>query len=325
MDDRGELVSVIVPVYKVEEYLRECIDSIIGQTYRNLEIILVDDGSPDNCGEICEEYARNDRRITVYHKENGGLSDARNYGIARAHGEYLTFVDSDDVIKANFVEETLRLIHKYDADIAMTGTHIFRDSPNWSKYSEAKDYCLSPHDTLREALYQRKFDHGAWAKLYRHETWGNTEYPKGFYYEDAVTTYKIIFNSRRIALTEEESYGYRTRQGSIVKSTVAPQMLNVIPTSNEYYNAVVEKFPDLKAAASSRAFSLNRSVYLNFPFSRRKERMLVWAEMKKYRRAIIFDPQARKRERIAALLSYLGADLFHILLSWLYRKQQMRA
>lgn len=325
MDDRGELVSVIVPVYKVEEYLRECIDSIIGQTYKNLEIILVDDGSPDNCGEICEEYARNDRRITVYHKENGGTADARNYGIVKSNGEYLTFVDSDDVIKANFVETLMRLIHKYDAEIATASFMKFNNSVDWESGEIIGEYCLSPHDIFLDALYQRKNDYNPWARIYRRDTFSNIEFPKGVYFEDAVTTYKAIFKSTRIALTDEKMYGYRMRQGSKMKAEFSPKMLHAIPAMQEYCNAVVEKFPDLKAAASSRAFSLNRSVYLNFPFSRRKERMLVWAEMKKYRRAIIFDPQARKRERIAALLSYLGADLFHILLSWLYRKQQMRA
>ncbi len=126
-----ELVSVIVPIYKVEEYLRECVDSIINQTYKNLEIILVDDGSPDNCGEICEEYARNDSRVTVYHKENGGLSDARNYGMARSHGEYITFVDSDDVIKENFVEALMELIHKYNADIAVSPYISFSNYADW--------------------------------------------------------------------------------------------------------------------------------------------------------------------------------------------------
>ena len=125
-DEQNDLVSVIVPIYKVEEYLRECVDSIINQTYKNLEIILVDDGSPDKCGEICDEYARNDSRITVYHKENGGLSDARNYGIDRCNGEYITFVDSDDVLKSNFVETLMGLIEEYDADVAVSGVKNFR-------------------------------------------------------------------------------------------------------------------------------------------------------------------------------------------------------
>ncbi len=173
-------------------------------------------------------------------------------------------------------------------------------------------------------LYQCKFDHGAWGKIYSCEAWSDTEFPKGMYYEDAATTYKIFFRSRSIAVTDEKLYGYRSRPGSIMKATVSPKMLDVIPVTQQYYNAVIERFPDLKRAASSRAFSLNRSVYLYFPFSSKKERMQVWAEMKKYRSTIIFDSQARKRERIAALLSYMGADLFHLLFSWLYRSQQVR-
>ena len=323
MDNSGELVSVIVPIYKVEEYLRECLDSIIGQTYKNLEIILVDDGSPDRCGEICEEYARNDSRITVYHKENGGPSDARNYGIARAHGEFLTFVDSDDVIKANFVETLLGLIHKYDADIATAPFMSFSDLLRWNDDNIDGEYCVSPHDMFLDALYQRGADTTTCAKLYRREIWGDIEFPKGMYYEDTATIYKPIFRSSKIAFTSEKLYGYRSRQGSIMKATVSPKMLHIIPVTQQFFQAVTEKFPDLKTAASSRVFSLNRSVYLNFPFSSKKERMQVWAEMKKYRRAIIFDPLARKRERVAAILSYLGADLFHLLFSWLYRKQQL--
>lgn len=323
--NQKELVSIIVPIYKVEEYIRECLDSIIGQTYTNLEIILVDDGSPDNCGEICEEYARNDRRITVYHKENGGLSDARNYGIARAHGEFLTFVDSDDIIKLNFVETLLGLLHEYDADIAAAPFVRFRNSPEFGGLCVGKTFCTSPHDTFVEMLYQRKIDHGAWGKLYKRDTFGNITFPKGLYYEDAATTYKVVLRSNRVAITTEKLYAYRMRQGSIMKASISPNLLNIIPISQQYYTAVIEKFPDLKKAASSRAFSLNRSVYLNFPFTRRNERMQVWAEMKKYRKAIITDSQARKRERIAALLSYLGADLFHLLFSRLYRRQQMMA
>lgn len=173
-------------------------------------------------------------------------------------------------------------------------------------------------------LYQGRTDHSACGKIYSRDVWGNTEFPKGMYYEDAATTYKVVFRSRRIALADEKLYGYRSRPGSIMKATLSSKMLHVIPVTQQYYNAVTEKFPDLKRAASSRVFSLNRSVYLYFPFFCKKERMQVWAEMKKYRSAIIFDSQARKRERIAALLSYLGADLFHLLFSWLYRMQRVR-
>ena len=115
------VISVIVPVYKVEQYLPQCIESIINQTYRNLEIILIDDGSPDNCGKICEEYAQKDKRIKVFHKKNGGLSDARNYGIARASGEYLAFVDSDDWIEPDMYEVLVNWIEDHQTDIVSCG------------------------------------------------------------------------------------------------------------------------------------------------------------------------------------------------------------
>ena len=114
----NELVSVIVPVYKVENYLRDCLDSIINQTYTNLEIILVDDGSPDKSGEICEEYARKDSRITVYHTENKGQAHARNYGLDRCRGDYITFIDSDDIAKINYVEKLFSLLKDYDSDMS---------------------------------------------------------------------------------------------------------------------------------------------------------------------------------------------------------------
>ena len=114
----NELVSVVVPVYKVEPYLERCIRSIIGQTYENLEIILVDDGSPDQCGAICDRFAQEDTRIKVYHKPNGGLSDARNYGVNRASGTYIAFIDSDDYISPHYIEYLYQLMVKYDADVS---------------------------------------------------------------------------------------------------------------------------------------------------------------------------------------------------------------
>ena len=186
-----------------------------------------------------------------------------------------------------------------------------------------RDYCASPHDVLIEMLYQHELDVCAWCKIYRRDLWDGIEFPKGMYYEDTATTHKFIFKSNRIACTNEKLYAYRMRQGSIMKARFSPNMMHIIPATRTMFSEITEKYPDLKNAASSKAFSGNRSVYLNFPFTERNQRMQVWAEMKKYRSAIIFDTQARKRERIAALLSYLGADLFHLLFSWIYRKQQM--
>lgn len=162
-----------------------------------------------------------------------------------------------------------------------------------------------------------------WCKVYRRALWDGIDFPKGMYYEDTATTHKVMFRSRKIVFTDEQLYGYRLRQGSIMKARFSPRMMDIITTTRIMFSDVTAKYPDLTQAASSKAFSGNRSVYLNFPFTQRKKRIQVWAEMRKYRNTVIFDNNARRRERIAALLSYLGADLFHLLFSWIYRKQQM--
>ena len=162
------LVSVIVPVYKVESYLHRCVDCILAQTYANLEIILVDDGSPDNCGKICDEYAQKDKCIKVIHKKNGGLSDARNAGLDIAMGEYITFVDSDDWIHFQYVEILLNNLTKADVDIS---TCSFVRTPEKmlmdSKVSESSYHIYSSEKAIEQTLYQNRLDNSAWGKLYK--------------------------------------------------------------------------------------------------------------------------------------------------------------
>lgn len=326
-DFQKGLVSVIVPIYKVEEYLRECVDSIINQTYKNLEIILVDDGSPDNCGKICDDYAAQDKRITVYHKENGGLSDARNYGIERCHGEFITFVDSDDFLKSTFAKTLLDLLEKYDADLAIAYVQRFKQVPAGGTdalfYSvKVREVCASSHEVIESLLYQRNGTGGPY-KLYRRKLFKDTRYPVGLFYEDLATTYKVMSICKRIVLTNEPMYAYRINLDSIMYTKYSPKMLSCIPISRQLYRETKEKYPDLEKAAASRAFAANRVVFLNLPSERKQERKQVWEEMKKYRMKVLFDNKARKRERITALLTYSGFNAFH-LFSGLYRWYRMR-
>ena len=321
-----ELVSVIVPIYKVEAYLHECVNSIIGQTYKNLEIILVDDGSPDNCGMICEEYAKADSRITVYHKENGGLSDARNYGIDRCHGEYITFVDSDDVIKSNYVERLLNLIIENDADAAVPALQKFsdaaiegRDIDSIFPSGEINVRIFSGNDMMEAILYQRMFLGGA-CVLYKRKIYKDVRFPKGLYSEDVAVSYRVGILCNRVAVTNEYLYGYRYNTTSISHSGYSPKILTYLPASRQLYSDVCSGTPELKAAAASRAFSMIRTAYFTIPYSMKAERIQFWSDMKKYRKTILFDPKARKRERIMALATYLGANLFHVLFSRAYNK-----
>lgn len=212
------LVSIIIPIYKVEPYLRRCLDSIVNQTYTNLEIILVDDGSPDNCPQICDEYAEKDKRIVVLHKENGGLSDARNVGLDICKGEYISFVDSDDWVDEKYIEILLELAIKENADIAI-GENI-----------QTSDICSKPDNSSKiqtysskEALYHLfSQNHIAFTiscgKLYRKELFSNLHFPIGKYHEDEFTTYILFYRSKKIVYTNSILYYYFRHSNSITGS-----------------------------------------------------------------------------------------------------------
>lgn len=209
------LVSVIIPIYKVEPYLRRCLDSIVSQTYTNLEIILVDDGSPDNCPQICDEYAANDKRIVVIHKENGGLSDARNAGLDICKGDYVSFVDSDDWVDEKYVEILLKLVISSKADIAIGEN----DQINGVDNKLQQNFKIQEY-TSKESLHHLfTQNHMAfitsWGKIYRKDLFFNLFFPTGKYHEDEFTTYILYYRSKKIVYTNDILYYYFRRSNSI--------------------------------------------------------------------------------------------------------------
>lgn len=212
-------VSIIVPVYKVEKYIRKCVDSILAQTLHDIEIILVDDGSPDNCPQICDEYAKLDDRIKVIHKKNGGLSDARNKGVEAAKGKYIGFVDSDDYIAQDMYETLYNLAQSYHADVSVCKAVIVAENENAVFSSSEIVNVMEKETALAEMVCKRKFTVNAWNKLYKKELFDEIKYPKGILYEDLATTYRIINKSKYIVYTPAEKYAYVQRQGSIMNST----------------------------------------------------------------------------------------------------------
>ena len=211
-------ISVIVPVYMVENYIDDCIESIVNQTYRNLEIILVDDGSRDKCGFICDEWAKKDSRIIVIHKQNGGLSDARNAGIDIATGELLGFVDSDDHISPVFYETLAGLLEKYDLLVAECGCVRFEDGDKNPEQREEKKEIklLSAREWLTETNLKDFLPMVAWNKLYDKRLFEKIRYPFGRIYEDEATTYKLVYQAGSIVRTYSRLYYYRQRENSII-------------------------------------------------------------------------------------------------------------
>lgn len=212
------LISVIVPVYKVEPYLKKCIDSICNQTYGNLEIILVDDGSPDGCGAICDEYAEKDCRIRVIHKTNGGLSSARNAGIDIAQGDYLGFVDSDDWIEPDMYEELLRNAATCSADIAVCGR--VEEYSGKSTICVWKDTILLDRAGAMEALLKDPVMQSyAWNKLWKRELFSAVRFPEGRDYEDIAVVHKVYEQVNAVVCLPKAKYHYLQRQDSIVRNT----------------------------------------------------------------------------------------------------------
>ncbi len=319
------LVSVIVPVYRVEKELAECVESILAQTYTHLEIILVDDGSPDCCGEICDSYQAKDSRVRAYHKTNGGLSDARNYGTERCHGDYITYVDSDDILQPLFVETMVQLSQQYHAEMVVSPYQKFDKRQDFVQEQPIATGAVDTKEALKRLLYQNPIFHtGAHCKLYQRKIFGREiAYPVGYFYEDLATTYRLMMNCRQIAFTSEKLYGYRIRQESIMRQNrYSEKMLSCIPVSRQFYRDISQAYPELQPAAASRAFSVNRAIYWQIPPQYREERTRIWQEMKQYRKTVWTDPHARKRERIIALFSYLGQGAMTSL-SKAYQKQQM--
>ena len=243
---KNDLISIIIPVYKVEKYLEKCIESVFKQTYTNLQIILVDDGSPDNCGKICDEYAKKDSRIEVIHKANGGLSDARNVGISKAKGRYIGFVDSDDYIKEDMYEILLNLIKKYDADVSICNLYDVIDGNECIRNKENGIREYSRIDILKEILLDKNIQSYAWNKLYKKELFDEIKYPIGKKYEDIGTTFYLFEKCNKIVVTSEPEYYYLKRADSLVNNVTESTILDYTEIIIQRYLYIKQNIKELR-------------------------------------------------------------------------------
>lgn len=241
-----DLISVIVPIYNVEKYIRKCVDSILKQTYKNIEIILVDDGSKDECGKIIDEYKELDARVKVIHKKNGGLSDARNCGMKCSTGRFLLFIDSDDWIDSEMIKKLYDNIQKYNADISICE---FIEEDEEGKELSNKKYddkilLFTPKEAIKDLIVQKNITNHAWNKLYKKEIFDNIEYPKGQLMEDVSTTYKLIENSNQIVYQNIALYHYIQRNKSILGNITSKRINDQEKAFFERNKYLENKYPE---------------------------------------------------------------------------------
>lgn len=250
--DAKWLVSIIVPVFNIQEYVEVCIRSIMCQTYLNIQIIIVDDGSEDDSGRICENIGKEDNRIIVIHKQNGGLSDARNYGLKYAEGDFICFVDGDDAIDENFISIMMDKIIKCKADIAVTNYISFKTFPPQKEVKNSIYENWSSDRLIKEMLVSINCDHTAWGKIYKKELWNNVKFPKGKIYEDYLSIYKIAEKSEKVVWIEQPLYYYRQRVGSIIKSKIDENKLSIVKVASDVTNDICNYSKNLSKYAIYR-------------------------------------------------------------------------
>lgn len=262
------LVSIIVPVYNAEKYIDQCVSSILNQTYRNIEVVLVDDGSPDNCPQICDNWSLKDRRIKVVHKKNGGLSDARNYGLDMANGQFVTFTDSDDIIECTMIEDMLNLHFQYDADIVCCESLFYENGsekiiPHYHVDKEITQ--ITPIDFLRGLLHIT-IDCSVCNKLFRKELIDNHRFQVGKYNEDILFLFDLVY-SKAIIHTNKGYYKYRITEGSITH-TFNEKSLDALYNSLELLQLTRDKYPML--VEDAKYLCVIRSRWLVNEIRRRK-------------------------------------------------------
>lgn len=245
-----DLISIIVPVYKVEKYLDRCVESIVSQTYTDLEIILVDDGSPDNCPAVCDAWAEKDSRIRVIHKSNGGLSDARNTGMAVATGGYISFIDSDDWIAPQFYEKLLEAIKRDRSDIAACSVEMIWEDGSPSRMLTGEFNCvLERHEAQAELLAEAKLKQPVWYKLYRTSIIKDVPFTTGKYHEDVFWSYQAIGVAEKVSVIDYVGYFYWQRSGSIMGVGYSLKRLDAMEAVCARYEYFKVAFPELERTA----------------------------------------------------------------------------
>lgn len=260
---KNPLVSVVVPIYNVEPYLRECVNSILGQTYSNTEIILVDDGSTDGSSLICDEYSKRDSRIRVIHKANGGLSDARNTGLDDAHGDFVTFVDSDDWLEPNMIERCMNLIEINNADFCGASFMLaYRDHKVPNHVFAKGPEVYSKEEALAKYLFNTNIGVCIWGSVHRRSLWDEVRCPVGKLHEDQHTKYLLLDHANIVVFDPEPLYNYRQRKGSIGHSSFSEHSYDLLKGIDAQYNYISKKYPNIEPSIGA-ACSFWYAVFVN--------------------------------------------------------------
>lgn len=316
------MISVVVPVYNVTQYLPDCMNSIFAQNVADMEVILVDDGSTDNSGALCNQYTKKYGNVKVIHQKNAGLSAARNTGIEAAKGEFITFVDSDDMLEDGFISTALELAKTYQADFIAFSHVRCKAETQWPMIclSQSEDYKPRVYDErvqkMQKFLIGTEIGTTAWAKVYRRELFETIRYPVGKYHEDVFTTYKVVDKAHRIVTTSQVGYLYRKSPNSITTSGFSMKRLDSVEGKLQQLAFIQKNYPDLqKEAETGVIYACNQCMMLMAQAEyKNKETLEGFQELyRKYGRSYLKAPVSAKGKmlaRVAMVNAGLACSLF---------------
>ncbi len=316
------MISVLVPVYNVEKYLRRCLDSILKQTYTDYEVVLVDDGSTDQSGSLCDAYAAEHDCIRVIHQKNAGLAQVRNVSLAAARGEYITFVDSDDAIEPTYLEVLMRDLQETGADISICSwSEVSDDGVRTELTWDLKEQGFqiwTTQQAVKSLLYQKGIDNNTWGKLYTRAVLQDVVFPAGRVYEDIAVAYQIFLKGKRICYRPEALYLYTSNTTGISQSAFTPRRMDLIDMAEGMYLDIERRFPDYLRAAQARLLRAYIHVYLQIPDRAdcKAYQSRVFTGIRKHCRAVAGNPEAKRGTRLAALIACIHPVLLRRLNRW---------
>lgn len=315
------LISIIVPVYNVREYLDACLDSLKKQNYPKLEIILVDDGSTDGSGVVCDEFAKKDPRAKVIHQANAGLSAARNAGLKVATGTYITFVDSDDYIAPDCISYLFSLITRHGTLMSICAISELTIKNHQINYgADYQEKAMSTEEAFGRMLREEGFNVSAYAKMYRRDLWQGITFPEGSVHEDLGTTYKLIEKCPKVAYGPDPKYIYRKRKNSISTAEFSDKKLDIIKLTDEMCSSAETNFPYLISTVNLRRmharFSVLRQMALakSLTSAQKQKEQEIINYLKSNKQYITKNPYATLRDKLAIYTLLLGKSIFR--LSW---------
>lgn len=309
-------ISVIIPVYNVEKYFKKCIESVLAQTFKDIEILLIDDGSTDRSGEICDDFAKKDTRIRVIHKKNGGVSSARNCGIENATSPLIGFVDSDDYIDSDMYEVLYNELKKADADIAMCDLVNCYENQKIEKHNREIVEELNSEQAIRMVMEAKKTSVTPVNKLYKRYIFDEIRYPEGKESEDAFVIVDILMRANKIVFTSKQKYYYIHRKGSITTSNFKEKDLNVIEAYQKNQNLIEKFYPELGDVAQMRYlwahfYVLDKMMLSENVYDKKIEKQIIDV-LRKNIWFILKDSRFNKSRKIAMMLLMVHLKLYKL-------------